>query len=152
VDLKDLVDPSFLQEFQDNFALCVGVASLTEDVRGNAITRPSFFTDCCMNVIRKSEIGLKQCLFCELNGGKEAARTGKPAVYKCHAGLTDFAAPIMLEGEQIGAIYGGQVLTEPPDEEKFREIAREINVDPEKFIESIRKVPVVPAENVHAAA
>lgn len=152
MDLRDLVDPSFLQEFQDNFALCVGVASLTEDVRGNAITRPSHFTDCCMNVIRKSKTGLQQCLLCELNGGQEAARTGKPAVYQCHAGLTDFAAPIMLEGEQIGAIYGGQVLTEPPNEKKFREIAREINIDPDRLMESVKKVPVVPAENVYAAA
>ena len=152
MDLKDLVDPSFLQEFQDNFALCVGVASLTEDVQGNALTRPSHFTECCRNIIRTSEIGLEQCRMCEMRGGEEAARTGKPAVYQCHAGLTDFAAPIMLEGKQIGAIFGGQILTEPPNEERFRKIAREINVDSDKFMAAIKNVPIVPEENIHAAA
>lgn len=152
MDLKDLIDLSFLQEFQDNFALCVGVGSLTEDTRGNALTRPSYFTECCRNVIRTSEIGLARCRSCEMQGGEQAARTGKPAVYQCHAGLTDFAAPIMLEGKQIGAIYGGQILTEIPDEKKFRAIAGEIDVDPDLFMEAIRKVPVVPKESIQAAA
>ena len=40
-------------------------------------------------------------------GGEEAARLGRPVVYECHAGLIDFAAPILLEGRQIGTILGG---------------------------------------------
>ncbi|MDD3364191.1 MAG: sigma 54-interacting transcriptional regulator [Syntrophomonas sp.] len=152
VDIKDLVDPSFLQDFQDNFALCVGVSSLTEDVKGNALTQSSYFTECCTNIIRTSEIGLQRCRLCDMRGGEEAARTGKPAVYKCHAGLTDFAAPIMLEGIQIGAIFGGQILTEPPNEQRFRKIAREIGVDSDKFMAAIKKVPIVPEESIQAAA
>ena len=55
MDLRDLIDLSFLQEFQDNFASCVGVASLTEDAGGNNLTRPSCFTEFCMDVIRKTD-------------------------------------------------------------------------------------------------
>jgi PAS domain S-box-containing protein len=152
VDLRDLIDLSFLQEFQDNFASCVGVASLTEDASGNALTRPSCFTEFCMNVVRTTDIGLRRCRQCEIKGGEEAARNGKPAVYQCHAGLVDFAAPIMLEGKQIGAIFGGQILTEPPDEQKFRKIATEMGIDTDEYITAIRKIPIVPEKNVQIAA
>ncbi|MEQ8199932.1 MAG: sigma 54-interacting transcriptional regulator [Syntrophomonadaceae bacterium] len=151
MDLKNLVDPIFLQQFQDNFALCVGVSSLTEDAQGDALTQSSYFTECC-RIIRGSKIGLQRCRLSDMKGGKQAARTGQPAVYQCHAGLIDFAAPIMLDGKQVGAIFGGQILTEPPDEQRFRKIAQEINVDPDKLIAAIKKVPIVPRENIQAAA
>jgi ligand-binding sensor protein len=53
-----------------------------------------------------------RCAVSYKKGGEEAARTGKPYIYKCHAGLIDFAAPIMINGVQIGTILGGQILTE----------------------------------------
>lgn len=151
MDLKELIDLSFLQEFQDNFASCVGVASLTEDSGGNALTRPSCFTEFCMN-IRSTDRGLDRCRQCEIRGGEEAARTGKPAVYQCHAGLVDFAAPIMLKGRQIGAIFGGQILTEPPDEKKFRRIAVDMGFDPDEYMAAIKKIPIVPEKNVQTIA
>ena len=152
MELKDLIDLKFLQEFQDNFALCVGVASLTEDTEGNALTRPSYFSELCMNMIRTTKLGLNRCRQCEMRGGEKAARTGKPAVYECHAGLVDFAAPIMLEGKQIGAIFGGQVLTRPPDEQKLRRIALEMGIDPDEYVAAAKKIPVMPEENIQAVA
>ncbi|MEN6461492.1 MAG: PocR ligand-binding domain-containing protein, partial [Syntrophomonas sp.] len=152
MDLKDLIDLDFLQKLQDNFALCVGVGALTEDGKGNALTKPSHFTNLCMNMIRGKEIGQRRCVECGIIAGKEAARTGETEVYHCHAGLVDFAAPIMLEGKQIGTIFGGQILTEPPDEQKLRQIAVELGIDPDEYIAAINKIPIMPEENVQAAA
>jgi len=61
VGLKDLLDVDFLQDFQDNFAGSVGVASLTEDEDGNALTRPSCFSELCIKIIRTTECGLRRC-------------------------------------------------------------------------------------------
>ena len=69
-----------------------------------------------------------------------------------HAGLMDFTAPILLNGKQIGSILGGQVLTEPLDENKFRRIAGEIGVDPEKYVEAVRKIKYIPRQNLESAA
>ena len=63
-----------------------------------------------------------------------------------------FAAPIILNGKQIGSILGGQVLTEPLNEDKFRKIAGEIGVDPEKYVEAVRKIKYMPKKNLEAAA
>ena len=81
-----------------------------------------------------------------------ASRTGKPAVYYCHGGLVDFASPIIVNGKQIGSLIGGQVLTEEPDLDKFRAIAKEIDVDPDEYVEAVKKVPIVSEEKVNNAA
>jgi ligand-binding sensor protein len=152
VKLTDIVDIEFLQEFQDNFAASVGVASITVDNNGTPITKPSNFTSFCMDYTRGSKKGLERCMLCDKKGGEESGRTGKPAIYDCHAGLVDFAAPIILDGKQVGAIVGGQVLTSQPDENKFRQIAAEIGVDPDKYITALKEIKVVSRQNVEAAA
>ncbi|MDF2569677.1 MAG: norR 16 [Sporomusa sp.] len=152
VSLTELIELSFLQEFQDNFALSVGMASLTEDSDGNAITHPSCFCKFCTNIIRSTPVGRKRCLESEMLGVADAIRTGRPAVYYCHAGLIDFVAPIILDGVSIGAIFGGQILTEVPNEEKCRRIANDIGVDPGEYIAEIKKIPVISEEKIKAAA
>ena len=152
IKLGDILDLEFLQTFQDNFAESVGVASITVDVEGNPVTKPSNFTKFCIGLTRGSEVGLKRCMECDRKGGEESARTGKPAIYDCHAGLVDFGAPIMLDGKQIGSILGGQVLTTAFEEPKYRQIAKEIGVDPDEYIEALREIRQLPRKSVEAAA
>ena len=64
------------------------------------------------------------CSLSHKKGGEEAARTGRPYIYTCHAGLIDFAAPIIVEGQLIGTILGGQILTASPEEEKYRKTSK----------------------------
>ena len=58
----------------------------------------------------------------------------------------------MLEGRQIGTILGGQVLTDLPDEAKYRRIAREIGVDEEGYVEAVQEVRKLSKESIEAAA
>ena len=153
-DLKitDVIDLDFLQRFQDDFAKGVGLASVTVDVNGTPVTDPSSYTRFCMDYTHATECGDKRCAESHRKGGEEAARLGKPVVYECHAGLIDFAAPIIVEGRQIGTILGGQVLTELPDETKYRRIAREIGVDEEGYVEAVKEVRKLTKESIEAAA
>ena len=109
ITLSDVIDIKFLQQFQDDFAKGVGVASVTVDLDGKPVTNPSSYTRFCMDYTHSTECGDKRCAESHRKGGEEAAKTGKPVVYECHAGLIDFAVPIMIEGKQIGTIQGGQV-------------------------------------------
>ena len=92
IKLQDIIDLKFLQDFQDSFADALGVASITVDINGTPVTTPSNFTDFCMKYTRGSKTGLGRCMECDKMGGEESAKTGKPAIYQCHAGLVDFAA------------------------------------------------------------
>lgn len=151
LSLSDLIDVKLLQEFQDTFAKAMNVASITVDNKG-PITRPSNFTDFCTKYTRNSELGMKRCVDCDIKWGKIAASRGEPVTYTCHTGLTDFAVPIVVDGNHLGSILGGQVLTEPPNEAHFRKIAKELNIDEDEYIEALKKIKIVPMENVKAAA
>lgn len=150
--VEDLIDLNVLQQFQDSFSAATGMASVSVDNVKGPITQPSNFTDFCMKYTRETPLGSDRCQKCDVEGGKKAAATGRPAVYSCHAGLVDFAAPIIIDGVQIGAILGGQVLDAPPDEPYFRRIAREIGVNEDDYINALRSVPIVPRKQIDAAA
>jgi Predicted sensor domain len=152
VTLKDVIDIGFLQQFQDDFAKGVGLASVSVDPNGTPITNPSSYTRFCRDYTHSTECGDKRCAESHRKGGEEAARTGKPVVYECHAGLIDFAAPIMLEGRLIGTILGGQVLTDAPNDAKYREIANEIGVDEDGYVEAVQEIRKLSRESIEAAA
>lgn len=151
INLLDVIDVNFLQEFQDYFAKVMGVASLTIG-RDGAITKPSNFTEFCTKYIRTCKEGCLRCNASDTMGGETAAKMGKPFVYTCHSGLTDFAVPIIVGGEHVASIYGGQVLTEKPNEENFRKLAKELGVDEEAFMKSLKKIKVISKEKVEEAA
>lgn len=149
--LLDLIDRQTLQSLQDAFAEATGMAALATDSTGS-VTQLSNPTEFCMNLTRRSSVGCERCNKCDLQGGSESSRTGRPSVYFCHGGLVDFATPIIVNGQHIGSLIGGQVLTEEPDDNKFRGIAREIGVDPERYVQAVHKVPIVPKKRIDAAA
>ena len=151
ITLLDVIDRRTLQSLQDAFAAATGMAALATDENG-PVTEGSNFTDFCMKLTRESRVGAERCNRCDLRGGEEASRTGRPSVYYCTSGLMDFAAPVIVNGRHIGSLIGGQVLPEEPDEEKFRKIASEIGVDPDQYIAALRKVKVVPKKQIEAAA
>lgn len=151
ITLLDVIDRRTLQSLQDAFAAATGMAALATDENG-PVTEGSNFTDFCMKLTRESRVGAERCNQCDLRGGEEASRTGKPSVYYCTSGLMDFAAPVIVNGKHIGSLIGGQVLPEQPDEEKFRRIAGELGIDPDQYIAALRKVKVVPKKQIEAAA
>lgn len=152
IKLTDVIDLDFLQRFQDDFAKGVGLASVTVDPEGRPVTNPSSYTRFCMDYTHSTECGDKRCAESHRKGGEEAARTGKPVVYECHAGLIDFAAPIMVEGKLIGTILGGQVLTSSPNEDKYHRIAKEIGVDGAGYVEATKEIRILSKESIESAA
>lgn len=151
IRLSDLIDIKLLQELQDTFAKTTGMASIAVDSQG-LITTPSNFSDFCIEYTSETEEGYRRCEECDIRWGEIAAKRGKPVIYSCHAGLKNFAVPIMIDGKHIASILGGQVLTDIPDEAHLREVAKNLGLNEDKYIDMLKKTKVVPAEIVDAAA
>ncbi|MBO5371843.1 MAG: PocR ligand-binding domain-containing protein [Lachnospiraceae bacterium] len=143
MELKDFMDLSKLQNIQDRFSNATGLAAIAVGIHGEYLTEGSNFTDFCMKYTRGSEEGNRRCVKCD----NECTGT-----YFCHAGLMDFSVDIMIEGEKVGAIIGGQVLPEPPKEEEFRKIAEELKINPDEYIAALKKVPVSTEKKIRASA
>ena len=152
VTTNNFLDIEFFQTLQDRFAEEFGIASIITDVNGVPLTKPSNFTDFCINYVRGCEVGLKKCQFFDAYGGCKAKINKKPIIYPCHAGLIDFASPIIMGDTQVGCFLCGQVLTEKPDEEKFKAYAKELGIDENKYIEALRKVKILPYERIEYIA
>lgn len=141
--LKEFIDPQKLQEIQDQFSDATGLAAIALDADGTYITKGSNFTDFCMKYTRESALGRERCEKCDAEGCD---------AYFCHAGLMDFSEPIIVNGERIGVIIGGQVLPEKPNPEKFRAIARELGIPEDEYIHALEQVPVRTEKQIRAAA
>ena len=89
MEILDFISKEKLQRLQDLFSTATGVAACIVDTEGNHITEDSNFLDFCIKYTRGSEIGLKRCQKCDLEG---------VGTYFCHAGLMDFAADIVVGG------------------------------------------------------
>ena len=153
--LGEIVNPRILQEIQDNFAEATGLAAVIVDSDGSPVTKPSNFTGFC-KYIRSFPNGLARCINCDDAGGRRRSMTyQRPAVYLCHSGLTDLAAPIIVQNEYIGAFLAGQVvlLQEESDAkaEMFRRTA-ELGMDAGELSELFDVVEVVPEKRIKAAA
>lgn len=149
--LTDLIEVEILQKMQDAFSKMTGMAALTTDENGVAITKGSNFSAFCTDYCRKSVVGRKRCEECDRKGALMALEKQGPVSYFCHAGLIDFAAPIILNGTMIGGFIGGQVLTQKPYREAMRKIAVEIDVDPEGFLQAAEATNIVEKERIQRA-
>ena len=152
IKLTDLIDVALLQKLQDSFSRLTGMAALTTDPYGKPITEGSNFTDYCMKYVRSTRVGCERCEQCDKVGAECTQKSGHAESYMCHSGLTDFSAPILLEGEMIGCFIGGQVLPKEPDKAFIRTVAADIGVEFDTFWEALQDVKVMPGEQIKSAA
>ncbi|MDE5747388.1 MAG: PocR ligand-binding domain-containing protein [Acetatifactor sp.] len=148
LNLTDLIDVETLRLIQESFSNMTGIASLITDKNGIALNEGSHFSEFCNKYVRATKKGKKKCEKCDRTGAETTQKNGAPCAYRCHAGLMDFAVPIMVSGHKVGCFIGGQVLTETPDEEKIRQVAADIGVNPEELVAAARKVNILKEEDV----
>lgn len=150
--LTDLIAVEVLQRIQDAFSNMTGMASLTTDADGAPVTKGSNFTDFCTGYTRSTPVGRMRCEQCDKFGAHATWKNGKSTTYYCHAGLIDYAAPIIADGQLVGCFIGGQVLDKEPDPEQIKTVAKEIGVDPEGLLAAVRKVNILDKDNIDHAA
>lgn len=150
--LTNLIDVNVLQQIQDGFSAYTGMAALTTDADGIPVTKGSGFTRFCTDLTRRSVLGEKRCAECDKQGALQTLIQEKPAVYHCHAGLVDYAAPIMVENKFIGSFIGGQVRTSELDEQEMYKKAIELGIDPRIYIEAANETVMLSEHEVQKAA
>lgn len=143
MEIREFADMDKFEDIMNNWAKATGLATVAVGADGKYISGCYNFTDFCIKLTRGSKEGCRRCEKCD--------REGK-GVYHCHAGLIDFGIDLTVNGEKVGSVIGGQVLPEHPDEDKFRQVAREIGVDEDKYIDALAKVNVRTEESINASA
>ena len=142
--IQDFCDMREFEKIMDNWAKSTGLATVAVGADGKYISECYNFTDFCIKLTRGCAEGKRRCEKCDQEGN---------GVYACHAGLVDFGIPITLkDGTVLGSVIGGQVLPENPDENAFRETARELGINEDAYITALKKVTVKSREEIEASA
>lgn len=153
LNLKDVIDTKELQTLLEKWAKATDIAFVGVDVDGTPITKETNFTPFCRKM-RESPEFRERCYHCDASGGRKAKKIGKAFVYICHAGLVDFAIPIILQGQYIGAILSGQVTCE--DKKNLKPITRITSFDDvedaEVYREMYSQVRVMSVDKIEAVA
>ncbi|MBQ2802435.1 MAG: PocR ligand-binding domain-containing protein [Lachnospiraceae bacterium] len=139
---EDLFDMEKVQKLTDAMSMALEVGVVIVSPEGEPITRPSNFCHFCMNIVRKTPIGKRNCARSDSILGRKSDR---PITSKClSAGLTDAGISIIIDGKHIASWMIGQVLIEDDmlTEKEMRERARFLGIDEEVFIENIKTIPI----------
>ncbi len=149
----EFIDLDILQRIQDTFAKAMGVAAVTVDQYGAPVTKTSNFCRLCL-LIRSSDKGVKRCFKSDAEGGRKAIDNQGPTDYICPGGLMDAAAPLIIEGQYVGAILCGQVIPSDAQQEFIDRIIQRnvpLGLSPVEIEKAAREIVPLPRDRFYAA-
>ena len=106
LNLADFIDVEVLQVLQDAFAAVTGIATSIRDAEGRPITDPSVRPKFC-ELLQSTASGAEACRISHVDAADAALGAERPCRNECHAGLSQFVAPIMLNDARLGTIIVG---------------------------------------------
>ncbi|HEX5392382.1 MAG TPA: diguanylate cyclase [Rhodocyclaceae bacterium] len=142
----DLVDIDEFQSMLQSLYEATGILHGLVDDQNNVISAIGW-QDACVKFHRASRISNERCLASNRYLAEHVGTEGYIGC-KCQNGLMDYATPVVVDGRLLATLYFGQCLHEPPDMEFFRRQAQQCGFDEEAYLESIRKLPVIPEARV----
>ncbi|PKM95232.1 MAG: hypothetical protein CVU84_06000 [Firmicutes bacterium HGW-Firmicutes-1] len=142
---SEIFDLDEIQKLQDLFSVATGVACIITEPDGTPITQPSGFSTFCSDIVRKTDIGLKNCLLSDSIIG--SPKFDGPRMQKClSGGLLDGGASIIFDGKHVANWLIGQVLDEKFEIEELLPYADLIGVDRDLYLKELRKIKRMPVQ------
>ena len=140
--IADLLDIPRLQAALDSLYASSKIPSAIIDNDGIVHTG-SGWQDVCTKFHRVHPEARKRCIESDAYITEHIHEANPSVTYKCPHGLVDAATPIIIEGEHIGNVFTGQLFLEAPDLDSFRVQAKAFGFDEEKYIDAVKKVPII---------
>jgi two-component system response regulator YesN len=155
--LLDLVDKNILKKLLNAFSNATGLRANIVDVEGKSIFGMVDAQKNCRfcQLIWQLQHGVERCQAAYARAGAESAKYGEPYIFRCPAGLIEWAAPIIIENEHLGSIICGQVLMWEPEDFFWVELQamnKCLDVDMKTLMEAAQELEIVSGKKVQAAA
>lgn len=157
--LLELVEKDALKNILKSFTNATGLTANIVDIEGRSIfSKDDAQQNCefCQLIWQyQKQKSMHRCSAAYARAGRQAAMFGEPYIFRCPAGLVEWAAPIVIDGEHLGSIICGQVLMWEPEDFFWIEVQamnRNITDDFAPLIEAAKKLKVVSGEKVQASA
>lgn len=116
MSIQSLLGKEMLEEIQNQIARATGLAFVSVNYKGEPITELTSFTPFCQRMRNGPGLG-QQCRQSDAFGVIQAVTTQQRNVFFCPCGLLEVAVPIIVQGQYLGGVLGGQFrcTDAPPD-------------------------------------
>ena len=141
-DLAELVDLDELQTLLGNFCESVGIASAIIDLDGKVLAAARW-QRACTDFHRVNPASCARCIESDTELALKLQDGEDYTLYKCKNGMTDAAAPIVVEGRHLANVFIGQFHSQSPDLDFFREQARQFQYDEADYLQAVQAAPVI---------
>lgn len=145
--LEELLKATDIQQVFEAFYSLNNIPVAIIDLRANVLFS-SRWQRICTLYHRVNPKTCERCLESDTQLALQLQEGKDYAIYSCRNGLTDCAAPILIEGKHVANVFIGQFLTHAPDENWFRQQAAEFGFDVADYLAALREVPVIDPERV----
>jgi len=144
--IRDLIDLESLRDTLEKFSRATGVATGFCEYPSQKILFSTGWSDICSQFHRKHSLSEELCIKNNLQHTSQLSRQKPLNIYVCENGLVDGAAPVIIRGVHLASFIAGQVFFEKPDPEFFKMQAKKYGYNEEKYLEALRRVPVITEE------
>jgi ligand-binding sensor protein len=149
LQLGELVDLDELQRLLTNFCESVGIASAIIDLDGK-ILAAARWQRACTDFHRINPESCARCIESDTGLALQLREGSEFTMYKCKNGMTDAAAPIIIEGQHLANVFIGQFHVEAPNIVFFRNQARQFGYNESDYIEAVAAAPVINEQRLPA--
>lgn len=147
ISLEKTLDLNRLHNIFFNFRQALGVTISLINLQGRILVS-SEWQHVCLHFHRQHPGTLHNCLQSDTQLATKMLAEQKQAIYRCHNGLTDCAAPVRVNGHYLANIFIGQFFQEPPDLSYFRQQATANQFDEDSYLAAIMQLPIIPADKI----
>jgi two-component system response regulator YesN len=152
-----ILEEKALEQILSSFYGATGLRAVFCNLEGEMVITSSLsFSDTpYCQLIKEQPQGKARCAKSYATAGREAVKWGEPYIFRCHAGLVGWAAPVLQEKEHVYTIICSQVLMWEPEDffwEEIWEMTKDLQIDFAQLMEAAKKLRVISAKRVKAAA
>lgn len=146
--LTDLLPLEKWTEFEKEICERFGLAANVFGTDGVRITEFHHWSNRLCPAIKATSKGQAFiCAVAHMNLANQAVRTGKPVIEECDAGLMKLVAPIIVNGEYLGAVGACGHLREDNEPDTFL-INKITEIDEEKLDDISQGIAVISSDRV----
>lgn len=116
-----------------------GLAFAMLDPLGNIIIPPMNESEFCVEARKDRNVALR-CVDCIIHSAIAAAKSKKTNFFKCQYGILEFVVPILINGEYVSAICGGEVRTDIDDVVDYVYPQQDFDPALQKYYDELRLV------------
>lgn len=130
--LTDFIDVGTLQMLQDRFSALTGVATSVLRPDGAPITRPAGECEFCA-LMRASPKAGEACRQSHARAAGGVSGRDPACQMECHAGLAQFAAPIVVRGQHLATLLMGERPRVPLSDDAIARLAADFDMNADEL-------------------